>query len=83
MRRIKQSVHLSDESLQKLWEMEQKIRTAESDLTYIQKKIEKGKLDKARGKKSKPFKTQYTRDTINEDCLNLSIDNVHALIGAN
>ena len=43
MRRIKQSVHLSDESLQKLWEMEQKIKQAETDLNFIQKKIERGK----------------------------------------
>jgi hypothetical protein len=35
MRRIKQSVHLSDESLKKLWDMEQQIRTTESDLMHI------------------------------------------------
>jgi hypothetical protein len=43
MRRIKQSVHLTDEALKRLWEMEQKIRTTESALNFIQNKIEKGK----------------------------------------
>ena len=56
MIRIKQSVHLSDESLQRLWEMEQRIKQTEKDLDFIQKKIERGKLAKARGKRVKPFK---------------------------
>lgn len=71
--------------MQKLWEMERQIKDTEKDLIHIQKKIEKGKLEKARGKKSKPFKAAVVRDTaINEDCVNLSFDNVNQLnlIGA-
>jgi len=56
MKRIKQSVHLSDESLKKLYEMEQRIKHTETSLINIQKKIERGKLEKQRGRRSKPFK---------------------------
>ena len=35
MKRIKQSVHLSDESLKKLYEREQQIRHTEADLIHI------------------------------------------------
>jgi hypothetical protein len=43
MRRIKQSVHLTDDALKKLWEREKMIKEYENDLNYIQNKIERGK----------------------------------------
>ena len=76
MRRIKQSIHLGDESLKKLYEREQQIKLTESDLSHIQRKIERGKLQKLKGKR-KPFRPSKTREPINEDCLNISVDGVH------
>lgn len=35
MRRIKQSVHLTDDALKKLWDREKMIKEYESDLSYI------------------------------------------------
>jgi hypothetical protein len=77
MKRIKQTVCLSDESLKKLWEREQQIKNAEGDLLRIQKKIERGKLAKMRGKRAKPFKQRKIHEPVNEDCLNISVDGVH------
>lgn len=52
------------------------IKEYEHDLSYIQNKIEKGKIAKAEGKKARPYKTAM-RDTVNEDCLNISLDHHH------
>ncbi len=50
------------------------IKEYESDLNYIQNKIEKGKLDKVKGKRSRPYKTMKGGAEVNEDCLNISVD---------
>jgi len=82
MKRIKQSVHLTDESLKKLYEREQQIKHTEADLIHIQKKIERSKLEKQRGRRSKPFKMpKPPAGPINEDCLNISVEGVHQMQG--
>ena len=75
MRRIKQSIQLTDEAHQKLFEREKMIEEYQNDLDYIQEKIERGKLDKQRGvKRARPYRQRY-REAVNEDCLNISVNN--------
>jgi hypothetical protein len=77
MRRIKQSIHLGDEALKKLWERDKMIEEYQGDLDYIQEKIERGKLDKARGRRVRPYKQRFKNNNqdVNEDCLNISVNN--------
>ena len=57
MRRIKQSIQLTDEAHKKLFEREKMIEEYQNDLDYIQEKIERGKLDKQRGvKRARPYR---------------------------
>jgi hypothetical protein len=74
-------VHLTDDALKKLWDREKMIKEFENDLNYIQNKIERGKQEKTKGKRGRPYKAMG-RDTVNEDCLNISVDHPMGQVGA-